>query len=65
MRIFLLQENGMDILQLRVEVRSGTKSSRYEVVFRPNSFSSPYRYQGASYNLNFCTWLVTGICIFL
>lgn len=29
--------------QLRVEVRSGTMSSRYEVIFRPNSFSSPYR----------------------
>lgn len=29
--------------QLRVEVRSGTMSSRCEVIFRPNSFSSPYR----------------------
>ncbi|KAI4370200.1 hypothetical protein MLD38_018571 [Melastoma candidum] len=48
MRIFLVKENGTDILQLRVDVRSGTKSSRYEVVFRPNSFSSPYRIENRS-----------------
>ncbi|XP_074383059.1 uncharacterized protein LOC141724723 isoform X2 [Apium graveolens] len=34
--------------QLRVEVRSGTKSSRYEVIFRPSSFSSPYRIENHS-----------------
>ncbi|WOH07393.1 hypothetical protein DCAR_0726823 [Daucus carota subsp. sativus] len=34
--------------QLRVEVRSGTMSSRCEVIFRPNSFSSPYRIENHS-----------------
>uniref|UniRef100_A0A175YPS3 Uncharacterized protein n=1 Tax=Daucus carota subsp. sativus TaxID=79200 RepID=A0A175YPS3_DAUCS len=33
---------------LRVEVRSGTMGSRYEVIFRPNSFSSPYRIENRS-----------------
>lgn len=51
-RIFLLKENGNDLMQLRVEVRSGTKNSRYEVLFRPNSLSSPYR---SSSLLNFLT----------
>lgn len=32
-----------DPMQLRVEVRISTMSSRYEVIFRPDSFSSPYR----------------------
>jgi hypothetical protein len=43
MRICLKKDIGNDQMQLRVEVRSGGKSSRYEVVFRPNSLSSPYR----------------------
>ncbi|KAK1380403.1 Calcium-dependent lipid-binding family protein [Heracleum sosnowskyi] len=37
-----------DPAQLRVEVRSGTMSSHYEVIFRPNSFSSPYRIENHS-----------------
>lgn len=43
MRVHLQRDNGNDKIQLKVEVRSGTKSSRYEVLFRPNSFLSPYR----------------------
>ena len=31
-------------MNIRVAVRTGIQSSRYEVVFRPNSFSSPYRF---------------------
>lgn len=44
MSIYLRSETGMDRTYLRIEVRTGTKKSRYEVIFRPNSFSSPYRY---------------------
>ncbi|KAK8983318.1 hypothetical protein V6N11_073414 [Hibiscus sabdariffa] len=43
MRVSLKKDNGSDRLFFKVEVRSGTKSSRYEVIFRPNSSSSPYR----------------------
>lgn len=43
MRISLKSDTGSNQLQLRVAVRGGTKSSRYEVIFRLNSFSSPYR----------------------
>lgn len=43
MRVSLKNGNGSDQLFFKVEVRSGTKSSRYEVIFRPNSSSSPYR----------------------
>jgi len=31
-------------MYIRVEVRGGTKSSRYEVVIHPTSLSSPYRF---------------------
>lgn len=48
MRIFLLKESGNDLMQLRVEVRSGTKNSRYEVLFHPSSLSSPYRIENRS-----------------
>lgn len=44
MRVCLKRDHGNDELQLRVQVRSGTKTSRYEVIFRPNSSSSPYRF---------------------
>ncbi|KAF5202036.1 Vacuolar protein sorting-associated protein 13c [Thalictrum thalictroides] len=37
-----------DRTKLRVEVRSGTKMSSYEVVFRLASFSSPYRVENRS-----------------
>lgn len=43
MRISLEKDSGDDQMQLRVQVRSGTKRSQYEVIFRPNSLSSPYR----------------------
>ncbi|GMH18990.1 hypothetical protein Nepgr_020831 [Nepenthes gracilis] len=35
-------------IEIRIIVRSGTKSSPYEVIFRPNSFSSPYRIENRS-----------------
>ncbi|KAL6952989.1 hypothetical protein U1Q18_041399 [Sarracenia purpurea var. burkii] len=35
-------------IYLRVEVRSGTKNSHYEVIFLPNSLSSPYRIENRS-----------------
>lgn len=43
MRVSLRKAAGGDQLQFRVVIRSGTKSSRYEVIFRCNSLSSPYR----------------------
>ena len=43
-RVPIGREDGTDQLLLRVQVRSGTKNSRYEVIFRPNSVSGPYRY---------------------
>ncbi|XP_048235070.1 uncharacterized protein LOC8261314 isoform X2 [Ricinus communis] len=48
MRISLKKYTGEDQMQLRVQVRSGTKNSRYEVIFRPNSSSSPYRIENRS-----------------
>ncbi|CAM9004161.1 unnamed protein product [Rhodiola kirilowii] len=48
MGIYLEKDSGCDRLYLKVEVRSGTKGSRYEVVFRPDSFSSPYRIENRS-----------------
>uniref|UniRef100_M4F1C9 Intermembrane lipid transfer protein VPS13-like C-terminal domain-containing protein n=1 Tax=Brassica campestris TaxID=3711 RepID=M4F1C9_BRACM len=42
-RVPIGREDGTDQLLLRVQVRSGTKNSRYEVIFRPNSVSGPYR----------------------
>ncbi|KAL6506920.1 hypothetical protein OROHE_022357 [Orobanche hederae] len=43
MLILLKSESKLDQTNLRVGVRSTTKSSRYEVIFRPNFFSSSYR----------------------
>uniref|UniRef100_A0A1J3IH98 Putative vacuolar protein sorting-associated protein 13A n=1 Tax=Noccaea caerulescens TaxID=107243 RepID=A0A1J3IH98_NOCCA len=48
MRVPVGKEDGTDQLQLRVQVRSGTKNSRYEVIFRPNSVSGPYRIENRS-----------------
>ncbi|KAK7291737.1 hypothetical protein RIF29_07114 [Crotalaria pallida] len=48
MRISLKKEVGDDLMQLRVAVRSGAKRSRFEVIFRPNSLSSPYRIENRS-----------------
>lgn len=44
MRVCLKKDVGDDQMQLRVAVRSGGKSSHYEVIFRPNSLSSTYRF---------------------
>ncbi|GAB2216278.1 hypothetical protein Droror1_Dr00024048 [Drosera rotundifolia] len=44
----LKHDSGSNQMEIRVAVRSGTKSSRYEVVFRPNYFSSPYRIENRS-----------------
>ncbi|ESR32528.1 hypothetical protein CICLE_v10004114mg [Citrus x clementina] len=48
MRVSLRKAAGGDQLQFRVVIRSGTKSSRYEVIFRCNSLSSPYRIENCS-----------------
>jgi len=44
MRISLQKDVGDEPVQIRVAVRSGAKRSRFEVVFRPDSLSSPYRF---------------------
>jgi vacuolar protein sorting-associated protein 13A/C len=49
MRISLKKEVGDERMQLRVAVRSGAKRSRFEVVFRLNSLSSPYRFFSSHY----------------
>ncbi|KAF6156505.1 hypothetical protein GIB67_011306 [Kingdonia uniflora] len=48
MCVSLKNDIGCDQMDIRVEVRSGTKSSRYEVVFCHASFSSPYRIENRS-----------------
>lgn len=48
MCVSLKKDGGSEQMHLRVAVRSGTKSSRYEVVFRNNSLSSPYRIENRS-----------------
>ncbi|KAK4730781.1 hypothetical protein R3W88_023769 [Solanum pinnatisectum] len=48
MCIFLKNQTSHNLMHLKVEVRSGTKSSRYEVILRPNSFTSPYRVENRS-----------------
>ncbi|CAN1281796.1 Intermembrane lipid transfer protein vps13A [Linum perenne] len=47
-RISLKNDVGDNQLQLKIQVRSGTKTSRYEVIFRPDSSSSPYRIENRS-----------------
>ncbi|CAM8996430.1 unnamed protein product [Rhodiola kirilowii] len=48
MSIYLESDSRCERLYLKVEVRSGIKGSRFEVVFRPESFSSPYRIENRS-----------------
>ncbi|KAL3358176.1 hypothetical protein AABB24_015358 [Solanum stoloniferum] len=48
MCICLKNQTSHNLMHLKVEVRSGTKSSRYEVILRPNSFTSPYRVENRS-----------------
>ncbi|PKA57778.1 hypothetical protein AXF42_Ash015155 [Apostasia shenzhenica] len=51
MRVSLKNDDGSGQMYLRVEVRSGEKSSRYEVVFRLTSLFSPYRIENRSFFL--------------
>ncbi|KAG9136747.1 hypothetical protein Leryth_004514 [Lithospermum erythrorhizon] len=60
MSICLRSEANCVISFIRVEVRSGTKSSRYEVIFRPNSYSTPYRIENRSLFLAVCFRQVGG-----
>lgn len=53
MRVSLRNETTGKHLYLKVEVRSGTTSSRFDVIFRPNSFSSQYRIENRSMFLPF------------
>ncbi|XP_047337153.1 uncharacterized protein LOC124940662 [Impatiens glandulifera] len=48
MCVSLKNEITGELMQVRIEVRAGSKSSRYEVIFRPNSMSSPYRVENRS-----------------
>ncbi|CAN8243432.1 unnamed protein product, partial [Cochlearia groenlandica] len=61
MRVPVGREDGTDQLQIRVQVRSGTKNSRYEVIFRPNSVSGPYRIENRSMFLTFHYRQVDGV----
>ncbi|KAK9136608.1 hypothetical protein Sjap_007202 [Stephania japonica] len=53
---------GNERMYIRVEVRSGTKSSSYEVVFHRSSFSSPYRIENRSMFLPIHFRQVDGTC---
>lgn len=44
MRINLKNDTGVGQMQLRILVRSGAKKSRCEVIVRPNSLLTPYRF---------------------
>ncbi|WOL14400.1 hypothetical protein Cni_G23180 [Canna indica] len=48
MGVFMKNSQGNDLIFLRVEVRGGTKSSRYEVVLYLPSLTSPYRIENRS-----------------
>ncbi|KAI8561923.1 hypothetical protein RHMOL_Rhmol04G0379800 [Rhododendron molle] len=48
MCVRLKNETRSEQIHLRVEVRSATKNSHYEVIFLPNSLSSPYRIENRS-----------------
>ncbi|KAM3341348.1 putative protein isoform X1 [Capsicum galapagoense] len=49
MCICLKNQTTSKLMHIKVVVRSGTKSSRYEVILRPNSFTSPYRVENRSF----------------
>ncbi|KAL3831089.1 hypothetical protein ACJIZ3_019891 [Penstemon smallii] len=51
MSISLRSDSGSDEMHLSVEVRGGAKTSRYEVILCPSSFSSPYRIENRSFFL--------------
>ncbi|XP_076932508.1 uncharacterized protein LOC143598077 [Bidens hawaiensis] len=53
MRVILRNETTGQLLYMKVEVRSGTESSCFDVIFRPNSFSSQYRIENHSMFLPF------------
>ncbi|XP_042516642.1 uncharacterized protein LOC122090931 isoform X2 [Macadamia integrifolia] len=46
--VSMKNDRGNDQMYVRVEIRNGIKYSRYEVVFRPASLSSPYRIENRS-----------------
>ncbi|KAJ7980442.1 calcium-dependent lipid-binding family protein [Quillaja saponaria] len=48
MRICLKEEIGDGQMHVSIAVRSGANTSRLEVIFRPNSLSSPYRIENRS-----------------
>ncbi|XP_043709636.1 uncharacterized protein LOC122658659 isoform X2 [Telopea speciosissima] len=48
MCVSMKNDRGSDQMYVRVEVQNGSKYSRYEVVFRPASLSSPYRIENRS-----------------
>lgn len=52
MSIWLRSEQGSEHMNLSVEVRGGAKTCRYEVILRPCSFSSPYRWFSNLTSLN-------------
>ncbi|KAH6757936.1 calcium-dependent lipid-binding family protein [Perilla frutescens var. hirtella] len=51
MSVCLRSELGSEYKNLSIEVRGGAKTSRYEVILRPCSFSSPYRIENHSFFL--------------
>ncbi|XP_020520361.1 uncharacterized protein LOC18430003 [Amborella trichopoda] len=48
MSVLLKNEMGNSHIFIKVEVRNGMKKSRYQVIFHPASFSSPYRIENRS-----------------
>ncbi|XP_010679516.3 uncharacterized protein LOC104894866 isoform X2 [Beta vulgaris subsp. vulgaris] len=48
MSIVLESDSGGRNMIIRVVIRTGSGNSRYEVIFRPNSLSSPYRIENRS-----------------
>ncbi|XP_035834787.1 uncharacterized protein LOC110887015 isoform X3 [Helianthus annuus] len=53
MRVSLRNESTGKQSYFKVEVRNGTTSTRFDVIFRPNSFSSQYRIENHSMFLPF------------
>ncbi|XP_068666865.1 uncharacterized protein [Aristolochia californica] len=60
MGVYLKNEMGNKEKFVRVEIRNGAKSSRYEVIFRPESFSSPFRIENLSVFIPLCFRQVDG-----
>ncbi|KAG9446693.1 hypothetical protein H6P81_012821 [Aristolochia fimbriata] len=60
MSVCLKSEMGNEEKFVRIEVRNGAKSSRYEVIFRPKSVSSPFRLENQSVFIPLCFRQVDG-----